>query len=757
MSLLSRKTRGRRSARFAAVVAGSLTAWLTLTAVPASAVSTCTVDGGNPAILNVAIDTDDTLALAVSDGTASFGAVAAGTYAFTVLNPGTGLFPAFATCGAGATQAAITWVNVTGSNAGNERLILWRPAVAETENITVDLGNGNDSFTVDYGGFTSPPYAAAFADPAGLDYPDLGTSAAGLLVMDLDTLVAVTGDVRVDDAETVTINGGDGVDRFDAGNDWDIAADAGLAAPVTGDDIPAATAPWSAPLVVNGGNGDDTLDSGDGNDTFNGQAGTDTVTYSDPGTVAPDNGYTAAGPVVVDLAAGTGTGMGNDTFTDVQNVTGSEFGDTLTGNALDNVIDGADGNDVIDGAAGDDTLTGGADGPTDADAVGGNDTFLEGTGDNGADTVTGGDSGAAGDTVDLRGRTAALYVAPGVAASSGEGGCPLGAGCEGDTYATSNENYLLGSGADTFVGSGTGETVRPGAGDDTVGGGAGFDYLDLSDVAGPATFDMITGTATGNGTDTFTAVEGFIGTAGNDTVLSDDASGVPGDFIGGDGIDTVDASASTAGVVIALAAYTGAPPDVENAIGGSGPDTITGNVLNNSLWGNDGADVITAGAGNDFVEGGLGNDTLTDGGGADRLSYRNAPAGVDVDVVNGFAEGGDGSDTLAGGWEIVLGSNFNDTITGGQSSVDVPNRLKGFGGSDQLFGTNSTDVLAGGAGNDGLRGGGGDDILKGAAGDDLLLGSAGDDLLNGGRGEDTGNGGRGFDQCKVEHESKCEA
>ncbi len=53
--------------------------------------------------------------------------------------------------------------------------------------------------------------------------------------------------------------------------------------------------------VLDGAAGNDTLVGGLGNDTLTGGAGTDTADYS-----------TAAGDLVVDLAAGTATGAGTD-------------------------------------------------------------------------------------------------------------------------------------------------------------------------------------------------------------------------------------------------------------------------------------------------------------------------------------------------------------------------------------------------------------------------------------------------------------
>src|SRR5262249_56694422 len=52
---------------------------------------------------------------------------------------------------------------------------------------------------------------------------------------------------------------------------------------------------------------------------------------------------------------------------------------------------------------------------------------------------------------------------------------------------------------------------------------------------------------------------------------------------------------------------------IENAIGGSGNDTITGNDANNTLWGGPGNDTLLGGIGNDILHGGPGSDLLNGG------------------------------------------------------------------------------------------------------------------------------------------------
>ena len=89
-----------------------------------------------------------------------------------------------------------------------------------------------------------------------------------------------------------------------------------------------------------------------GDNSFNGGAGIDTVDYTNVG---------AAVTVNLSLTAAQNTlGAGIDTFTGIENLTGSAYGDTLTGSSSVNVIIGGDGDDVIDGGLGNDTMDGGS-------------------------------------------------------------------------------------------------------------------------------------------------------------------------------------------------------------------------------------------------------------------------------------------------------------------------------------------------------------------------------------------------------------
>lgn len=163
---------------------------------------------------------------------------------------------------------------------------------------------------------------------------------------------------------------------------------------------------------------------------------------------------------------------------------------------------------------------------------------------------------------------------------------------------------------------------------------------------------------------------------------------------------------------------------IENAIGGSGADTIFGNAGDN---------VLTGGAGNDRIDGGLGNDTVVFSGARSQYTITwNGQTGTVVGV--------DGTDTLTN----VESLRFADqtiaaTPTGGLNvSGDVTaNTMTGTAFVDTLIGYGGNDTLSGLGGNDTLDGGLGDDSISGGDGDDLLIGGLGNDTLNGGAGRDT--------------------
>lgn len=185
-----------------------------------------------------------------------------------------------------------------------------------------------------------------------------------------------------------------------------------------------------------------------------------------------------------------------------------------------------------------------------------------------------------------------------------------------------------------------------------------------------------------------------------------------------------------AGQVLQLAPGT----RIENADGGDGGDTLTGNAGANRLHGHRGNDTLLGLAGDDTLIGGEGEDRLEGGSGNDLMV---GGAGNDTYIVDSAGDrieerAGEGLDTVEASVSHVLAAGVEWLrLTGAE-------RLNGTGnaGENVLIGNEADNVLDGGAGDDWLLGRGGDDTLIGGAGNDRLDGGAGRNRLLGGTGDD---------------------
>ncbi len=154
---------------------------------------------------------------------------------------------------------------------------------------------------------------------------------------------------------------------------------------------------------------------------------------------------------------------------------------------------------------------------------------------------------------------------------------------------------------------------------------------------------------------------------------------------------------------------------IENAIGGSGADTIIGNSADNILRGNAGNDLIGAGAGNDLLDGGLGDDQMLGGLGNDTFVVDSTG-----DIVTELAN--EGIDLVQSSIDYVLGENVENLTLTGAALVGTGNGL-----DNVITGNQLANTILGGAGNDRLIGGAGNDLLDGGTGNDQLLGGADND------------------------------
>ena len=102
-----------------------------------------------------------------------------------------------------------------------------------------------------------------------------------------------------------------------------------------------------------GGAGNDTFISGLGvqANAYDGRAGIDTVSYA-----ASTSGIVAT--LTTGLVPQTNDAAG-DSFTNIENLVGSNQDDTLIGDGANNTLNGGTGNDIVEGMAGADILIGG--------------------------------------------------------------------------------------------------------------------------------------------------------------------------------------------------------------------------------------------------------------------------------------------------------------------------------------------------------------------------------------------------------------
>jgi len=153
---------------------------------------------------------------------------------------------------------------------------------------------------------------------------------------------------------------------------------------------------------------------------------------------------------------------------------------------------------------------------------------------------------------------------------------------------------------------------------------------------------------------------------------------------------------------------------IENAVGGSGSDSIKGNQVANSLFGNGGTDnlygfsgndKLYGGSGNDTLDGSTGNDVLTGGTGADKLiggsgsdtaSYADSTRAVGASLGNPASNSNDADGDTFSSIENLTGSKFSDRLEG-NSGINI---LKGGAGNDRLYGAVGADKLYGGTGAD---------------------------------------------------------
>ncbi|WP_427450801.1 calcium-binding protein [Litorimonas sp. WD9-15] len=363
----------------------------------------------------------------------------------------------------------------------------------------------------------------------------------------------------------------------------------------------------------------------------------------------------------------------------------------IDGTSGDDQLFGTDRSDTINGLEGDDTIFVSLEDDT-IDGGDGIDTY----------DVSQGESAEDGYLIDLIGGTAIGF------------GFVIGT----DTL-ISIENVISGSGADQIIASNQGSTIFSGAGDDILTGGAGvdningedgddsliasagadilnggegFDFITYRNSDAAVTLNFLTGEFTGGYAegDTLIDIEIITGSGFDDIIIG---NGTTVTLQGGFGDDTI------------YAAELDNPEFRNFLIGGefafgSQLGSNLANTGNDTLIGSAGRDVLIGLDGADFLDGGDGIDEV-------RYFYDRSGEGIIIDLALGTASGGNANGDTIINVENVIGSIYDDVITGDEND----NVLDGFFGRDILNGGAGNDTLIGGFNGDTLTGGDGADTF----------------------------------------------
>jgi Ca2+-binding RTX toxin-like protein len=630
----------------------------------------------------------------------------------------------------------------------------------ETRDNTLISAGGADNL---YGGDDNNTFVfgAGFGSSNVYAVPDSGTNTihlTGIDPADIRLWTDSSGDLHIQDttnpSDNISVHAGitgSGTDEstighyaqqitFGGGTTWDLSGGLTLATDNGGGTLYGT--PYGDTLIggngadtIHGNGGDDVIVGGVGNDSIDGGTGSNTVDYSND-----------ANAVSVDLSMGSATdGSHSDTLSNIQNVIGTAYDDTITGDSNDNVLSGGAGNDVIDGGGGVNTVDFSHD-PAGVyvylainyvqDGYGNSDTIsniqniigsafddtLEG--DSGNNVLNG---GGGTNTVDYSFDPAGVTVDLSTGTATD--------GWSGTDTLINIQNVVGTYTGDVITGDSFNNIFYGSSGNDVIDGGGGINTVDFGNYFRGVTVDLSMGTeADGiSSSTTLSNIQSVVGSAYDDAITGDShdnvIAGGGGDNLidGGGGVNTLDYSHEFGSVYVDLSMGTATNGEsgtdtfsnIQNVIGSQYDDTIIGDSNDN---------VISGHGGNDYLDGGAGVNTI---------DYSHDPSGVTVDLFSGYDSNYGGSAMLLN-FQTVIGTHYDDVISGDGSTTTISYETALSGVTVDLSAGTAT-----GDGNDTLAfipnvtGSSFDDSITGDSNDNILYGNGGNDYITGGAGAET--------------------
>ncbi len=479
---------------------------------------------------------------------------------------------------------------------------------------------------------------------------------------------------------------------------------------------------------VTGGNGNDVFIASLAVNNFNGGAGTNTVSYasSDSGVIVNLSALAVNG-----LASNTGGGVGSyaegDTYTAIQNVTGSAYNDTFIGGAAANAFVGNGGSDTVSYASSTTAVTINLSNAAVTPTAGGG-SLAAGTGrggdaqgdtyngiSNATGTALGGDeffangtlvgtfdgNGGLHDRVNYTGFTSNLTInlsdktVAGVNAGKGDVGKAAGQdtyiGIHDATGGSGNDTFIAGVAANAFDGGTGSNTVNYAASD------AGVVVNFAADTRGGLN-SMTGGGAAGSYAigDTYTNIQNVVGSSFDDLFYASAATGAAANKFDGGVSDAnshnrVSYEATNTGIIVNLvgAAVTvnGTSIAANSGAGGALGDTYT-NIQD--ITGGGGADIIVANAAANNINGG--------GGTSNTVHYGGSGAGVIVNLS--------GASVTIGGTTVASMTGANATGSASHAAGDTYTAIQ------NVTGSTSADIFIGGIAANAFTGNGGSDTVS---------------------------------------------